>query len=104
MVPEAFNHTIELSLYVFVDKALPILRTTKKALGLLQLWDIAEESAGCLLHDAARWEARSLVSQLKAVRETVKGNEQRIEAAKTSYLSYTRHAPCLAPDKKCRLR
>jgi transposase len=43
---------------------------------LRELWDVAKESAGCLVHDAARWEAQSLVSKLKAVRETVKDNEK----------------------------
>jgi len=46
---------------------------------LRKLWEVAKESAGCLVHDAARWEARSLVSKLKAVRETVKGNEKLME-------------------------
>jgi transposase len=46
---------------------------------LRELWEAAKESAGCLVHDAARWEARSLVSKLKAVRETVKGNEKLME-------------------------
>jgi len=43
---------------------------------LRELWEVAKESTGCLVHDAARWEARSLVSKLKAVRETVKDNEK----------------------------
>jgi transposase len=55
---------------------------------LRELWDNAKESAGCQVHDAARWEAKSLVSQLKAVRETVKGNEQRMEAAARDFPEY----------------
>lgn len=55
---------------------------------LRKLWDIAKESAGCQVHDAARWEAKSLVSQLKAVRETVKSNEQRMEAAARNFPEY----------------
>ncbi len=43
---------------------------------LRDLWEAAKESVGCLVHDAARWEARSLVNKLKAVRETVKDNEK----------------------------
>lgn len=43
---------------------------------LRELWEVSKNSAGCQVHDAARWEARSLVSKLKAVRETVKDNEK----------------------------
>jgi transposase len=43
---------------------------------LRELWEAAKESVGCRVHDAARWEAQSLVSKLKAVRETVKDNEK----------------------------
>jgi transposase len=55
---------------------------------LRELWDAAKESAGCQVHDAARWEAKSLVNQLKSVRETVKGNEQRMEAAAQKFPEY----------------
>ena len=55
---------------------------------LRELWEVAKESAGCLVHDAARWEAKSLVSQLKAVRETVKGNEQLMEETAEQFLEY----------------
>jgi len=55
---------------------------------LRELWEFAKKSAGCLVHDAARWEAKSLVSKLKAVRETVKGNEQRMEAAARKFPEY----------------
>lgn len=55
---------------------------------LRELWDVAKESAGCLVHDAARWEAKSLVSQLKAVRETVKGNEQLMEETVEQFPEY----------------
>src|SRR5664279_6149878 len=47
---------------------------------LRELWEFAKNSAGCLVHNAARWEAKSLVSQLKSVRETVKGIEKQMEA------------------------
>ena len=53
-----------------------------------ELWDISKESAGCLVHDAARWEAKSLVSQLKSIRETVKENEQRMESASQNFTEY----------------
>ena len=55
---------------------------------LRELWELAKESAGCLVHDAARWEAKSLVNQLKSVRETVKGNEQLMEAAAKQFPEY----------------
>lgn len=55
---------------------------------LRELWEFAKKSAGCRVHDAARWEAKSLVSQLKSVRETVKGNEQRMEAAARKFPEY----------------
>lgn len=55
---------------------------------LRELWEFAKKSAGCHVHDAARWEAKSLVNQLKSVRETVKGNEQRMEAAARKFPEY----------------
>ena len=55
---------------------------------LRELWESAAESAGCLVHDAARWEARSLVSQLKSVRETVKENEQLMATAAKQFPEY----------------
>jgi transposase len=55
---------------------------------LRKLWEVAKESAGCLVHDAARWEARSLVSKLKAVRETVKGNEKLMEKVAQQFPEY----------------
>jgi transposase len=55
---------------------------------LRELWEVAKESAGCLVHDAARWEAQSLVSKLKAVRETVKGNEKLMEKVAQQFPEY----------------
>lgn len=55
---------------------------------LHQLWNIAKESAGCQVHDAARWEAHSLVIKLKATRETVKGTEQRMEKLAQQFPEY----------------
>jgi len=55
---------------------------------LRELWEVAGESVGCLVHDAARWEAKSLVSQLKSVRETVKGNEQLMAKTATQFPEY----------------
>lgn len=40
------------------------------------------------MHDAARWEAQSLVAKLKAVQETVKGNEQRMEIVARQFPEY----------------
>ena len=55
---------------------------------LRELWEVAGESVGCLVHDAARWEAKNLVSQLKSVRETVKGNEQLMAKAAKQFPEY----------------
>ena len=55
---------------------------------LRELWESAGESVGCLVHDAARWEAKSLVSQLKAVRETVRENEQLMAKAAKQFPEY----------------
>jgi transposase len=52
------------------------------------LWEAAKNSAGCLVHDAARWEAKSLVSQLKTLREIVKDNEQRMKMLSQRYPEY----------------
>jgi transposase len=56
---------------------------------LRELWEIAGESVGCLVHDAARWEAKSLVSKLKAVRETVKETEQQMAKAARQFPEYS---------------
>lgn len=55
---------------------------------LRELWEVAGESVGCLVHDAARWEAKSLVSQLKSVRETVRGNEQLMAKTAKQFSEY----------------
>jgi len=55
---------------------------------LRELWLIAPLSAGCRVHDAAKWEAQSLVTQLKAVRETVKDTEQRMALAAQRFPEY----------------
>jgi len=55
---------------------------------LRELWEGAKNSAGCLVHDAARWEAKSLVSQLKTLREIVKDNELRMKTAAQQYPEY----------------
>jgi transposase len=55
---------------------------------LRELWMIAPLSAGCRVHDAAKWEAQSLVTQLKAVRETVKDTEHRMAQAAQRFPEY----------------
>lgn len=55
---------------------------------LRELWEAAKDTAGCQVHEAARWEAQSLVGQLRAVRETVKGNEQRMHAVASTFPEY----------------
>ena len=55
---------------------------------LRELWLIAPLSAGCRVHDAAKWEAQSLVTQLKAVRETVKDTEHRMAQAAQRFPEY----------------
>jgi transposase len=55
---------------------------------LRELWEGAKNSAGCLVHDAARWEAKSLVSQLKSLREIVNDNELRMKTVAQRYPEY----------------
>jgi len=55
---------------------------------LREIWEAAGNSAGCQVHDAARWEAKSLVSQLKAIREVVKDNERRMVTAAQQFPEY----------------
>lgn len=55
---------------------------------LRELWTFAKESAGCQVHDAARWEAKSLVNQLKSLRETVKENERQMAKTAEKFSEY----------------
>lgn len=55
---------------------------------LRELWNIAKDSAGCQVHEAARWEAQSLVTKLKAVRDLVTDNEQRMETVAKQFPEY----------------
>lgn len=43
------------------------------------IWEAAKESIGCKVTAAVRWEARSLVEQLKGVRETISETDKRIK-------------------------
>jgi len=60
----------------------------KREKELRQLWEIAGQSAGCRVHGAAKWEAQSLVTKLKAVRETVKNNERLMQATAEQFPEY----------------
>jgi len=52
------------------------------------LWEAAGRSIGCQVHESALWEAKNLVSKLKAVRETVKENEQRMATVAKKFPEY----------------
>jgi transposase len=58
---------------------------------LRQIWKSASDSIGCQVNEAARWEAKSLVAQLKALRETLKDHEQRMNEVARQFPEY----PCL---------
>lgn len=55
---------------------------------LHEVWKMAKISAGCEVTEAARWEAQALVTKLKAVRELVKENEQRMGAVAKQFPEY----------------
>jgi len=55
---------------------------------LRELWEAAGTSIGCQVHESARWEARSLVSKLQAVREMVRENEQRMATIAKKFPEY----------------
>jgi transposase len=55
---------------------------------LRQIWEAANDSIGCQVNEAARWEAKSLVDQLKTLRETVKDHEQRMHAVARQFPEY----------------
>jgi transposase len=55
---------------------------------LRAIWEAARNTVGCQVHEAARWEAKSLVAQLKALRETVKDHEQRMHAVARQFPEY----------------
>ncbi len=55
---------------------------------LRAIWEAAKDSAGCLVHEAARWEAKSLVMQLKSTRETVKDIELRMKTIAEKFPEY----------------
>jgi transposase len=55
---------------------------------LRQIWEAAKDSVGCPVHEAARWEAKSLVGHLKALREALKEHERRMDAVARQFPEY----------------
>lgn len=55
---------------------------------LRQIWEAAKDSVGCQVHEAARWEAKSMVAQLKGLRETIKEHEKRMDAVARQFPEY----------------
>jgi len=55
---------------------------------LRAIWEAAKETAGCKVHEAAKWEAKSLVEQLKAMQSAVKENERRIAVEAKWFAEY----------------
>lgn len=58
---------------------------------LRAIWEAASDTVGCQVHEAARWEAKSLVAQMKTLRETIKDHEQRMHVVARQFPEY----PCL---------
>jgi Transposase and inactivated derivatives len=52
------------------------------------LWEISSRSAGCKVHDAARWETQTLVRRFKTVIEDIKDTEKRMAAAAEKFPAY----------------
>lgn len=52
------------------------------------LWEISSQSAGCQVHDAARWESQTLVRRFKALIEDIKDNEKRMAAIAEKFPEY----------------
>jgi transposase len=55
---------------------------------LRAIWEVASDSVGCQVHEAARWEAKSLVGQLKGLRETIKDHEKQMHAVARQFPEY----------------
>jgi len=55
---------------------------------LRSIWEVANETTGCLVHEAAKWEAKTLVKQLKALRETVSETEERMATVAKRFPEY----------------
>lgn len=55
---------------------------------LRAIWEAAKQTAGCLVQEAAKWEARSLVEQLKAMQAMVKENERQLAEHAKRFAEY----------------
>jgi transposase len=55
---------------------------------LRRIWEVANVSVGCKVLDAVKWEAKSLVTKLKAVREAIKDNEHRMKTIAQQFPQY----------------
>ncbi len=55
---------------------------------LRAVWEISGRSAGCQVHDAARWEAQTLVRRFKAVVQDTKDTEKRMAAIAETFPEY----------------
>src|SRR5512136_1012144 len=55
---------------------------------LRDIWDATRNSIGCLVHEEVRWESKSLVHELKAIRGIRKESEQRIEKVAQKFPEY----------------
>lgn len=53
------------------------------------IWDAAKDSVGCAVHNAARWEAKTLVEQLRNLQITVKEVEARIAEVAETFPEYS---------------
>ncbi len=52
------------------------------------IWEAAKDSAGCQVHEAAKFEAKSMVTQLKAAREAVKDVELQMKSVAQRFHEY----------------
>lgn len=52
------------------------------------IWEAAKNSAGCQVHEAAKYEAKSMVTQLKAAREAVKDVELQMKSVAQRFPEY----------------
>ncbi len=52
------------------------------------IWEAAKNSAGCQVHEAAKFEAKSMVTQLKAARQAVKDVELQMKTVAERFVEY----------------
>jgi transposase len=55
---------------------------------LRDIWEAAKNSSGCRVYDAAKWEARTLVEQVRNLMEMIKELEARVEATARQFPEY----------------